>query len=88
MPNGVWSVSPCTTSTSSGETPSSSATIWANVVSCPWPWVCTEIRSTAVPVGWMRNSTPSAMPNPRMSMCLRGPAPTASVKKLMPIPIR
>ena len=22
-----------------------------------------------------------------MSMCLRGPAPTASVKKLMPIPI-
>ncbi len=24
---------------------------------------------------------------PRMSMCLRGPAPTASVKKLIPMPI-
>ena len=34
-----------TTSMSSGGMPSSSATIWANVVSWPWPWVCTESRS-------------------------------------------
>ena len=32
-PNGVWSVSPYTTSTSSGGMPSSCDTIWANVVS-------------------------------------------------------
>ena len=31
--------------------PSSSATICANVVSCPWPCVCTLIASCAVPVG-------------------------------------
>ena len=31
--------------------PSSSATICANVVSCPWPWVCTLIASCALPVG-------------------------------------
>ena len=31
--------------------------------------------------------TPSAMPRPRMSMCLRGPAPTPSVKNERPMPI-
>ena len=30
------------------------ATIWANVVSCPWPWVWQETPSTAVPVGCTR----------------------------------
>ena len=79
-PNGVLSVSPWITSTSSGGMPSSWVTIWANVVSWPWPWVCTDSRIWALPVGWMRSSQPSAMPSPRMSMCLRGPAPTPSVK--------
>jgi len=27
-------------------------TIWANVVSCPWPWVLEPILSTALPDGW------------------------------------
>jgi hypothetical protein len=54
----------------------------------PLALVCTEIRSTALPVGWIRSSTPSAMPKPRMSMCFLGPAPTASVKKLIPMPMR
>ena len=67
--------------------PGTSETIWANVVSWPWPWVWTESRTTALPVGCTRTSAPSAMPRPRMSMCLRGPAPTVSVKKLSPMPI-
>lgn len=46
-PNGVLSVSPCTTSMSSGGMPISSATICANVVSCPWPWDCTLSRTTS-----------------------------------------
>ena len=37
--------------------------------------------------GWMRSSQPSAIPRPRMSMSLRGPAPTASVKKATPMPM-
>jgi hypothetical protein len=31
--------------------PELGATICANVVSCPWPWVCTLIDSCAVPGG-------------------------------------
>ena len=41
------------------------ATICANVVSWPWPWVCTLIASCAVPVGDMRSAAPSFMPRPR-----------------------
>ena len=41
----------------------------------------------ALPVGCTRRSQPSAMPRPRMSMCLRGPAPTPSVKNEMPMPM-
>ena len=67
--------------------PSSWATICANVVSCPWPCDWQLTPSTALPVGWTRRSAPSAMPSPTMSMCLRGPAPTVSVKNEMPMPI-
>ena len=44
-------------------------------------------RAAALPVGWTRSSAPSFIPRPRMSMCLRGPAPTASVKNETPMPI-
>ena len=63
------------------------ATIWANVVSCPWPWVCAESDTTALPLGITRRSAPSFIDSPRMSMCLRGPAPTPSVKNDTPMPI-
>src|SRR5690606_41907115 len=46
-PNGVWSVSPCTTSMSSMGSPSSLLMICANVVSCPWPWVCRSEEHTS-----------------------------------------
>ena len=36
-PHGPWDVSPCMTSTACGSTPSLSATIWAKLVSSPWP---------------------------------------------------
>ena len=67
--------------------PSSCATICANVVSWPWPWVWTLIATCAVPVGDMRIDAPSFIASPSMSMCLRGPAPTASVKNETPMPI-
>ena len=86
-PYGVRSVSPWRTWTSSGGIPSSSATICANVVSWPWPWVCALIETIALPEGWTRRSAPSFIDMPRMSMCLRGPAPTPSVKKETPMPI-
>ena len=38
LPIGVFSVSPWRTTILSKSTPRWSATIWANVVSCPWPW--------------------------------------------------
>jgi hypothetical protein len=72
---------------SSGGMPSSWATIWANVVSWPWPCDCTLMRSTALPVGRMLSCASSFIPSPAMSMCLRGPAPTPSVKNDRPMPI-
>ena len=38
VPGGAVSVSGWTTRTDSIGTPSRSATIWAAVVACPWPW--------------------------------------------------
>ena len=37
LPNGPVLVSPWITSTTAGSTPSRSATIWAKLVSSPWP---------------------------------------------------
>ena len=39
-----------------------------------------EADTTALPDGCTRRSAPSFIDSPRMSMCLRGPAPTPSVK--------
>ena len=64
------------------------ATIWANVVSWPWPWVFTPSFRMALPVGWTRSSAESIIFSPAMSYCLDGPAPTASVKCATPIPMR
>ena len=72
-PYGVLSVSPSCTSTSSGGMPSSSATIWANVVSWPWPCDLTPSLRIALPVGWTRSSAESNMRSPTMSYVLAGP---------------
>ena len=61
--------------------------IWAYVVSWPWPWVCDEICARTLPVGWTRMKTPSFILRPRMSKSWDGPAPTISVKLLMPMPM-
>ncbi len=50
MPNGAVSVSPSSTTTSSAGMPSSWLTIWAQVVSCPWPWPRVPVRTMALPV--------------------------------------
>ncbi len=86
-PYGVLSVSPCMTLTSSGWMPSSAATIWAKVVSWPWPWVFTPILRIALPVGWIRSSAESNIRSPAMSYSVPCPAPTTSVKLAMPMPI-
>jgi hypothetical protein len=70
-----------------GGMPISSATIWANVVSCPCPWLCTDRPDDGLAGRVDPHLAPSAMPRPTMSMCLRGPAPTVSVKNEMPMPI-
>jgi hypothetical protein len=44
-PYGAVSVSPSSILISATGKPSSSAMIWANVVSWPWPWVWTPIRA-------------------------------------------
>ncbi len=51
---GVSAVSPCTTRTRSGRTPSTSLATWARVVSSPWPWLCTPTRSSSPPSGVSR----------------------------------
>ena len=54
MPKGMRSVSPWTISTFSTGTPSFSTTSCANVVSCPWPWLCVPVNTVTLPVGWTR----------------------------------
>ena len=51
MPSGTTCVSPWSTSMSSTSTPSWSATICENVVTCPWPWGVTPMSTRTVPVG-------------------------------------
>ena len=58
-PNGVASVSPRTTLTASYGTPSSSATIWAIVVSVPCPCEVTPASTVTAPEGSMRTVAPS-----------------------------
>ena len=45
MPKRTRPVSPCTMSTFSIGMPSRSATTCANVVSCPWPWLCEPVNT-------------------------------------------
>ena len=86
-PYGAVSVSPYSILMSPTGNPSSSAMIWANVVSWPWPCVWTPIRARTLPVGWTRISHESNIFSPRMSKSCDGPAPTISVKLLMPMPM-
>jgi len=51
IPRRVTDVSPCHTSTSSGETPSPSATIWDHEVSCPCPCGDVPVRTITFPNG-------------------------------------
>ena len=81
------SVSPSSTLTLDIGMPSSSATICANVVSWPWPWLWTPRRRIADPVGCTRSSAESNILMPMMSNSCDGPAPTISVKELMPMPM-
>src|SRR6266487_2069023 len=86
MPNGAVSVSPSSTTTSSAGMPSSWATIWAQVVSCPWPWVFAPVRRIALPVMCTLRSAESNILMPRMSYSRLFPAPSGSVMVEMPRP--
>ncbi len=63
-PSGTTWLSPCSTSTLSNGTPSWSATIWAIVVTLPWPCGDTPVSTRTVPVG--RNSIVAASHPPAM----------------------
>ena len=54
MPNGILLVSPWDTSMFSMGMPRESATIWAKVVSWPWPWLCVPVNTVTLPVGCTR----------------------------------
>ena len=86
-PYGALSVSPSSIWISSDGRPSSVAMICAYVVMWPWPWVMVPRRAIALPVGFTRMSQLSKSEMPRMSHTLLGPAPTISVKVLMPMPM-
>src|ERR1700745_1327309 len=79
MPNGAVSVSPSSTTTSSAGMPSSWATIWAQVVSWPWPCVRAPVRTMALPVMCTLRSAESNILMPRMSYSRLLPAPSGSV---------
>ena len=88
IPNGAVSVSPSSTTMSSAGMPSSWATIWAHVVSWPWPWVLAPVRRIALPVMCTRSSAESNILMPRMSYSRLLPAPSGSVIVEMPMPSR
>ena len=66
--------------------PSSWLTIWAHVVSCPWPWVFAPVRRIALPVMCTRSSAESNILMPRMSYSRLLPAPSGSVMVEIPMP--
>jgi hypothetical protein len=86
MPNGAVSVSPSSTTMSSAGMPSSWLTIWAQVVSCPWPCVLAPVRTMALPVMWILSSAESNILIPRMSYSRLLPAPSGSVMVEIPMP--
>src|SRR3984893_13990162 len=86
MPNGAVSVSPSSTTMSSAGMPSSWATICAQVVSCPWPWLFAPVRRMALPVMCTLRSAESNILMPRMSYSRLLPAPSGSVMVEMPRP--
>ena len=51
------------TSTSPRRTPSTSATIWAATVRCPWPWGVVVKATDTPPCGPMAIVTVSALPS-------------------------
>ena len=67
------SVSPRTTDTASNGTPSSDATIWATVVSSPWPWEVTP-ASTVTAAGGIHRTVAPSWP---VRNGMRGPAEAA-----------
>ena len=81
MPNCTLSVSPCTTEISSIGMPSRSDTSWANVVSCPCPWLCVPVSTSTEPVGFTRTSADSHKPTPQPSepTACDGAMPHASI---------
>ena len=62
-----WTVSPCRTTIWSKATPRWSATIWAKVVSWPWPWADVPVKAVTVPVGSTRTMALSKGPKPHIS---------------------
>jgi len=69
----VASVSPRTTETVANGTPSTDATIWATVVSSPWPCDVTPASTVTAPEGSIRTVAPSWPVRKGM----RGPAEAA-----------
>ena len=64
VPCSTPAVSPATTVTSAGVTPSSSAATWASVVSSPWPWVDTPLHAEMRPAASTRTRALSKGPTP------------------------
>ena len=89
MPSGTTWVSPCSTSTSSKPTPSWSATICENVVTCPWPCGVTPISTRTVPVGSISMVAASQPPATylRAASTRDGARPHISVQQEKPTPI-
>ena len=81
MPNGMRPVSPCTTSTLPMSMPSRAATICANVVSWPWPWLCEPVNTVTPPVGFTRTCPASNRPAraPSAPAMFEGARPQASM---------
>ena len=61
--------------------PSSSATSWANVVSCPCPCECEPVKTVTLPVGCTRTLPDSQSPAwaPSEPTTLEGAMPHASM---------
>ena len=69
MPYGAAAVSPDWTRTFSIGTVSSSASAWATVVRCPWPWLTMPIWAETAPLGSIRTMAAS-WPDPGMPAVL------------------
>ena len=83
----IAAVSPATTVTASGVTPSSAAHTWARVVSAPCPWEVPPVKTVTRPAVSTRTHAPSYGPTARQLHVAGDPDPGQPPRRARAVPL-